>query len=319
MLALIGQKKSQSQKFLENGMRIPVTLIDVKNNWVISHKTNDRDHYQAVQLGFGIKKTANRAQIGHAKGAKLEKAPKFLKEVRIIDDSPLPEVGSTLNPSEVFSPGDIVDVSGFSKGKGYAGVVKRHGFHGGPKTHGQSDRHRAPGAIGQGTTPGRVYKGKRMAGRMGNENVTVSNLKIIDVTNDGVLVIKGLVPGIINSLIVVKKTGEDKKFVPLWKAPEESPVEDSKVSQEVQAEPQTTEEKAEPSSAEASEGQGNQEESAGPQTEAAPVETSATETNNEQVEAAPADDAISKSTEESSDAQDSEQKTNNEEVKDGDK
>lgn len=217
MLALIGQKKIQGQRFLENGMRIPVTLIDVKDNCVIAVKTTERDHYQAIQLGFGIRKNANKAELGHAKGAKLEKAPKFLREVRIFDDSPLPEVGVVINPAEVFQPGDIIDVSGISKGKGFAGGVKRHGFHGGPKTHGQSDRHRAPGSIGQGTTPGRVYKGKRMAGRMGNDNVTIQNLKVIDVTNDGVLVIKGLVPGIINSLIMIQKVGTDKNFVPLWK------------------------------------------------------------------------------------------------------
>jgi len=222
MQALIGQKKEQSQKFLENGKRIPVTLVDVKDNTVLAVRTKEDHNYQAVQLGFSIKKKATKAELGHAKGAKLEKAPKFLREVRILDESiELPEVGVVLNPSEVFAPGDMVDVSGVSKGKGFAGGVKRWGFHGGPKTHGQSDRHRAPGSIGQGTTPGRVYKGKKMAGRMGNDNVTVRNLEVVDVTNDGVLVIKGLVPGIINSLIIVEKVGEDKKFVPLQKTPEQ--------------------------------------------------------------------------------------------------
>ncbi len=220
MQSLIGVKKVQSQRFLENGMRIPVTLIDVKDNWVMSVKTNDRDHYQAVQLGYGIKKNANKALLGHAKGAKREQAPKFLKEIRIIDDSPLPEIGTSLNPQEVFQPGDLVDVTGISKGKGFAGGVKRYGFRGGPKTHGQSDRHRAPGSIGQGTTPGRVYKGKRMAGNMGNDTVTIRGLRIIDITNDGVLVIKGLVPGVINALIKIDKAGTDKKFVPLYKDPE---------------------------------------------------------------------------------------------------
>ncbi|MBI2594392.1 50S ribosomal protein L3, partial [Candidatus Curtissbacteria bacterium] len=120
MYALIGAKKSQSQRFLENGMRIPVTLIDVKGNCIIAVKILDRDHYQAVQLGISAKKKASRAELGHAKGAKLEKAPKFLREVRIYDDSPLPEIGSIINPSEVFQPGDIVNVSGLSKGKGFA-------------------------------------------------------------------------------------------------------------------------------------------------------------------------------------------------------
>lgn len=222
MQALIGVKKVQSQRFLENGKRIPVTLIDVKDNTVISVKTQENNNYQAVQIGFSMKKKATKAELGHAKGAKLEKAPKFLREVRILDESEtLPEVGTVLNPSEVFTPGDVVDVLGVSKGKGFQGGVKRYNFKGGPKTHGQSDRHRAPGSIGQGTTPGRVYKGKRMAGRMGNENVTVENLEVVQVTNDGVLVVKGLVPGIINGLVVVKKVGEDKKFIPLQKTPEE--------------------------------------------------------------------------------------------------
>jgi len=217
MNALLGIKKDQSQRFLEDGKRIPVTLVDVKDNHVVDIKTNDRDHYSAVQLGFGIKKKASKSQIGHAKGAKLQNAPKFLREVRVVDDSPLPEIGSVLNPSEVFKPGDVVNVSGVSKGKGFAGVVKRWGFHGGPKTHGQSDRHRAPGSIGMGTTPGRVFKGKKMAGRMGTDNVTIQNLEIIDITNDGVLIIKGLVPGIKKGLLFVNKTGEDKNFVPLFK------------------------------------------------------------------------------------------------------
>lgn len=217
MQTLIGQKREQSQRFLENGKRIPVTLIDVKGNTIVALKTQEKNNYQAVQLGFSMKKKASKAELGHAKGAKLTKAPKFLKEVKIVDDSPLPEVGLVLNPAEVFEPGDMVDVSGFSKGKGFQGGVKRHGFHGGPKTHGQSDRHRAPGSIGQGTTPGRVYKGKRMAGNMGNDNVTIKNLEVIDLTDDGVLIVKGLVPGIMNGPLMVTKTGTDKNFVPLWR------------------------------------------------------------------------------------------------------
>ncbi len=223
MQALIGSKKEQTQRFLENGMRIPVTLIDVKGITVVGQKTLERDHYQAVQLGFSMKKKGTKAELGHAKGANLEKAPKFLREVKLADDEAMPEIGSELNPSEVLTPGDIVHVVGTSKGKGFAGGVKRHGFHGGPKTHGQSDRHRAPGAIGQGTTPGRVYKGKRMAGKMGNEQVTVENLEVMDVTNDGVLVVKGLVPGVINSLLTIKKVDANKKFVPLWQEKVDEP------------------------------------------------------------------------------------------------
>lgn len=114
--------------------------------------------------------------------------------------------------------GDLVDVIGISKGKGFAGVVKRHHFKGGPRTHGQSDRERAPGSIGQTTTPGRVYKGKRMAGHMGHSRTTIKNLQVVDVEeNKNTLLIKGLVPGPVKSRVFIKKVGEDKKFVPLWK------------------------------------------------------------------------------------------------------
>jgi hypothetical protein len=133
------------------------------------------------------------------------------------------EVGSAVVVEEVLSAGDIVDVSGVSKGKGYAGVVKRHHFKGGPKTHGQSDRHRAPGSIGQSTTPGRVYKGKRMAGRMGAEDVTVKNLEVIDI-QDGVLVVKGLVPGHISSIVTITRRGVNKKHMGLFKVEVEAEV-----------------------------------------------------------------------------------------------
>lgn len=152
-------------------------------------------------------------------GKKINQSQKFLSDGTRI---PVTEVGVSgkardlLKASEVLKPGDIVDVIGVSKGKGFAGVVKRHHFKGGPRTHGQSDRERAPGSIGQTTTPGRVYKGKRMAGRMGHERVTIKNLRVVDVS-DNFLLIKGLVPGPKNSLVMVKKVGEDKKFVPLYK------------------------------------------------------------------------------------------------------
>jgi large subunit ribosomal protein L3 len=218
MKSLLGQKIQQGQKFLENGIRIPVTYVNVAGNTVISLKTSDKDHYNSIQMGMGLRKKANKARLGHAKKASLSEAPLFLKEVRILDSEleNLPNLGDHIKATEVFQPGDIVDVMGTSKGKGFAGGVKRYGFHGGPKTHGQSDRHRAPGSIGQGTTPGRVYKGKRMAGRMGHEQVTIKNLKIVDVSDDQIL-IQGLVPGVLGSYLIVKKIGEDKKFVPLYR------------------------------------------------------------------------------------------------------
>jgi len=163
-------------------------------------------------------------EAGHAKKAGLDFAPRALKEVKIKEgdqssaEGDLPKPDEVLKIEEIFKPGDIVDVTGTSKGKGFAGVVKRHHFRGGPKTHGQSDRLRAPGSIGQTTTPGRVYKGKRMAGHMGQDKVTVKNLRIVDIDPaNKKLYISGLIPGAKNSIVYITRTGEDKKFIPLYK------------------------------------------------------------------------------------------------------
>ena len=217
MQAILGQKKNQTQKFLKDGRRIPVTEVIVMDNIVVSIKTQDKDGYAAVQLGYGTKKHPTKALLGHTKGAHMEKAPLFMREIRMVDTSAaeeLPKPGEFIKVVDTFKPGDIVAVTGMSNGKGFAGGVKRYHFKGGPKTHGQSDRHRAPGSIGSGTTPGRVYKGKRMAGKMGNEQVTVKNLEIVAVEGEQLL-IKGVVPGVRKGLLMVKKTGEDKKFVGL--------------------------------------------------------------------------------------------------------
>jgi large subunit ribosomal protein L3 len=220
MFALIGKKQNLSQKFLIDGTRVPVTLVEIKDNPVIMVKNKDKDGYIAVQIGYGTKKHATKSQVGHAKkGANNNNAPYFLTEIRYPEDvtlEELPRVGETIAAASVFETGDVVDVTGTSKGKGFAGVVKRHHFKGGPRTHGQSDRERAPGSIGQTTTPGRVYKGKRMAGKMGNERVTVKNLQVVDVSTDSI-VIKGLLPGIRGGYIVIKKVGKNKKFIPLLK------------------------------------------------------------------------------------------------------
>mgnify|MGYP001598280305 CR=1 FL=1 len=216
MNSLLGIKIEQSQKFLENGLRIPVTKVRVNGNVVAGIKTQDKNHYTALQLGFGG-----------------EKQPpfRFLREVRITDkETTAPSIGDVIKATSIFKPGDIVDVTGISKGKGFAGVVKRHHFKGGPRTHGQSDRERAPGAIGSTTTPGRVYKGKRMAGRMGHEKVTIKNLQIAEV-NDNYILVQGLVPGGRNNLLMLRRVGENKKFVPLYKevSKEEKVTEVSKV------------------------------------------------------------------------------------------
>src|SRR3989344_4113574 len=151
---LIGRKIDQTQGFLEDGTRVPLSIISVGGNVVTQLKTTDHEGYNSIQIGFGNSKRLSKPITGHINKAGLkEKMPRFFREVRV-DAVPDQELGSEFKALEVFEPGDVVDITGTSKGKGYAGVVKRHGFHGGPKTHGQSDRHRAPGSIGSGTTPG---------------------------------------------------------------------------------------------------------------------------------------------------------------------
>ncbi len=179
-------------------------------------KTEEKDTYTAIQLGVGVKKKPIKARVGHSKKAGLENVPVIIREVAWAGDEELPKAGDIVTVETVFKPGDIIKVTGTSKGKGFAGAVKRYNFRGGPKTHGQSDRHRAPGSIGQGTTPGRVYKGKKMAGHMGVETVTVSNLTVVAVDPEtNKLYVSGLVPGNKKAAIVITKTGEEKKFVRL--------------------------------------------------------------------------------------------------------
>lgn len=218
---LIGQKIDQTQGFLEDGTRVPVTWVNVASNVVTQAKSHEKDGYFAIQIGFGIAKKPTKAISGHIKKAGITKTPRFFKEIRLKEAGDVAP-GESLQAGIVFKAGDVIDVAGTSKGKGFAGVVKRHHFKGGPRTHGQSDRERAPGSIGQTTTPGRVYKGKRMAGRMGHEQVTLKNLLILDVM-DNMLLIKGLVPGHLGSIVTVKKVGEHKKFVPLHKGATEEP------------------------------------------------------------------------------------------------
>lgn len=242
MNTLLGTKRIQSQGFLEDGTRIPITSIAVFGNTVIYVKQKDKHGYAAIQLGLGIKKHASRALLGHAKGAVKNAAPRFLREVSITGDVPI--IGDVLKATDIFRPGDVIQVTGTSKGKGYAGVVKRYHFKGGPRTHGQSDRERAPGSIGQTTTPGRVYRGKRMSGRMGDERVTVKNLRIVDVSDTELLVL-GLVPGVRDNLVIVTKVGEDKKFVPLYKEERKEEVQEE-VLEEVKAENSEQKAKNEP-------------------------------------------------------------------------
>lgn len=214
MQAIYGTKMRQTQLFLTDGSRIPVTLVQVASMPVMQLKTKAKEGYDAVQLGFGQgkKKQTTKPIMGHIAKAKLNILPKRMVEIRVTDGSELPEVGSFVHLKDVLKAGDVIDVTGISKGKGFAGGVKRHQFKGGPRTHGQSDRERAPGSLGQTTTPGRVYKGKRMAGHMGQDTATITNLMVVAVQGD-ILYVRGLVPGSVNSMVKLIKKGESKKFI----------------------------------------------------------------------------------------------------------
>lgn len=205
------------------GRRVGATILQITPNFVTQVKTKEtKDGYNAVQIGFGTKKSVKKPQIGHAKKAGLDQKIRWFKEVKAENQDLKP--GQEINISQVFSIGDAVKVTATSKGKGFQGGMKRHGFHGGSRTHGQSDRMRAPGAIGSGTTPGRVYKGKRMAGHMGNETVSTKNLEVVGIKKDeNLLIIKGAIPGPIGNLVTIIKSGRIKGYTP---PPEEKPSEE---------------------------------------------------------------------------------------------
>lgn len=198
-----GFKLGQGQDYDQKGKRIPVTMIRVNPAVVVGIKTVEKDGYNALKIALGVKKHLNKPILGLLKNVTEKISPKYIRELKA---ETLPENQTILNASDVFAAGDIVKVSGITKGKGFAGVVKRHGFHGGPKTHGQSDRQRHPGSIGSTTTPGRVVRGKRMAGHMGNVQSTVKNLSVFSISPEqNLLVIKGLVPGPKGTLVKVSK------------------------------------------------------------------------------------------------------------------
>ncbi|TXG79927.1 MAG: 50S ribosomal protein L3 [Thermomicrobiales bacterium] len=199
--AMVGKKLGMTQIFDESGVVYPATVIECGPNVVTQIKTEEKDGYDAVQLGFGLDKRLNRPEQGHRKASGFQS--RDLREVKADSYDDL-EVGQVFK-ADVFKPGQLVDVTGTSKGRGFQGGVKRHGFSGGPKTHGQSDRLRAPGSIGSSATPGRVYKGTRMAGRMGNDRVTVLSLEVLRVDPErNLLLVKGSVPGHNESLVIVR-------------------------------------------------------------------------------------------------------------------
>ena len=203
MRGILGRKVGMTRIFDESGTVIPVTVIEAGPCFVTQKKTVEKDGYSAIQIGFG---EAEQRKLSRPEWMRLKKVDlpplRHLREVRMKDASAY-EVGQKL-VADVFKVGDHVDVTGISKGRGFAGVVKRHGFHGGPKTHGQSDRQRRSGAIGSGTTPGRVYKGTRMGGHMGNQNATIQNLQVVMVdTERNLILVRGPVPGAKNGLVLI--------------------------------------------------------------------------------------------------------------------
>jgi len=201
--ALLGKKIGTTQVFRDSGNADCVTAVRVGPCVVTQIKTTEDDGYESVQLGFEEVRRLNKPRQGHLK--KVDKLFRHLREVECDDISEV-EVGEVIDVS-LFQAGDTVDATGNSKGRGFAGGVKRHGFHGGPKTHGQSDRHRAPGSIGAGSSPGHVLKGLKMAGHMGNARVTVRKLEVVESDADrNLLLIKGAVPGATNSLLIIKKS-----------------------------------------------------------------------------------------------------------------
>ena len=211
---ILGSKGKMGQTYV-SGTRVPVTCISITPSVVTQIKTSEKDGYWGIQLGFGNRriKLASKPLQGHLKKIQKSKIknqnyPRYLKEVRLKEESKL-NVGDSLKASDIFNVGDKIAVTGTSKGKGFAGVVKRWHFAGGPKTHGQSDRQRSPGSIGQTTTPGRVFKGKHMAGRMGGNGVTVKNLHVISidpVKNE--MFVSGTIPGRFGDLLRITKISE---------------------------------------------------------------------------------------------------------------
>lgn len=201
---IIGRKLGMTQIFRDSGEAEAVTAVEAGPCSVIQIKTVAKEGYNAAQLGFGEAKRLKSPERGHLRG--LGKF-KHLREFRVDD---IGDIQVKLDVS-LFNEGDLVDVTGVSKGKGFSGVVKRHGFAGGPKTHGQSDRHRHPGSIGATTSPGRVLKGTSMAGHMGNRRVTVRKLEVLKADPEhNLLLIKGAVPGAKNGLLLITKSAGGK-------------------------------------------------------------------------------------------------------------
>lgn len=205
---LIGRKLGMTQIFDEQGLARPVTVIEAGPCVVTQVRSTEKDGYEAVQLGFGVARKLNKPEQGHVKPA--GHMVKTLREVQAEDYAGI-EVGQVFK-ADTFAEGELVDVTGTSKGRGFQGGMKRHGFSGAQKTHGQSDRQRAPGSIGSSATPGRVMRGKKMAGRMGNDRVTVQNLKVLKVDAERNLVlVEGSIPGPNKGTVMIRRAVKGQK------------------------------------------------------------------------------------------------------------
>lgn len=204
---ILGKKLGMTQVYTENGTVEAVTAVEAGPCTVLQVKTDGKEGYNAVQYGYGEARRIKSPRKGQMKGLGNFR---YLREFRV-DDTTGISVGDKVDVSQ-FQAGDLVDIIGISKSKGFAGVVKRHHFAGGPKTHGQTDRHRAPGAIGATTSPGRVWKGLRMAGHMGGERITLRGLKVVKTDPErNLLLVKGSVPGNNKGLLMIRKSVKGKK------------------------------------------------------------------------------------------------------------
>ena len=221
MKNILGKKHGMTRVFSEEGIVDPVSVLEAGPCVVTQIKTEQKNGYQAIQIGYLAATKLNAPESGHLSRASLVR---HLREFRV-DDLGDSQVGQIVDVG-IFQPGDLVDVTGISKGKGFAGGMKRHNFGGGPKTHGQSDRARAPGSVGAGTTPGRVFKGTPMAGHMGSQTITTSNLKVVRVdTERNLILVKGSVPGSKGTLLVIRDAIKPKSL--LVKIKKEEITEDS--------------------------------------------------------------------------------------------
>lgn len=207
---ILGTKLGMTQVFDEDNRIVPVTVVQAEPNTVTQVKTAESDGYLAVQLAYGTRKHTTKPMAGHLAKANVESA-RVLAELRLADGDELPEVGSHVTV-ETFAKGDVIDVTGTSKGKGYAGVMKRHNFRGMGDGHGVKKKNRHPGSVGNASTPGRTFKGQRMAGRTGGERVTVQNLEVVDIdTEHNLILVKGALPGADGQVVFIKSAVKARK------------------------------------------------------------------------------------------------------------